>query len=73
MPIRDSTTEGSCLALAAQHLSGERHEYVSRLVTLWQRFVYGGLDADTASVHELCLGFARALDRAPAESATARS
>jgi hypothetical protein len=73
VPIRDSTTEGSCLALAAQHLSEERHEYVSRLVTLWQRFVYGGLDADTAAVHTLCLGFARALDGAPAEGATGPS
>ncbi|HEX5109344.1 MAG TPA: DUF4129 domain-containing protein [Vicinamibacterales bacterium] len=72
VPIRDSTTEGSCLALAAQHLTGERHEYVSRLVTLWQRFVYGGLEADTAAVHALCLGFARALDRTPAESTTVR-
>ena len=73
VPIRDSTTEGSCLTLAAQHLNEERHEYVARLVTLWQRFVYGGLDADTAAVHALCLGFAQALDRAPVESATARS
>jgi uncharacterized protein DUF4129 len=72
VPIRDSTTEGSCLALAAQHLTEERHEYVSRLVTIWQRFVYGGLEADTAAVHGLCLGFAGALDRTPAESATVR-
>ena len=64
VPIRDSTTEGSCLVLAATHLNEERHEYVSRLVRVWQRSVYGGYDADTSAVYALCTGFRPALDQA---------
>jgi hypothetical protein len=65
VPIRDSTTEGACVTLAAAHLSEERHEYVARLVRLWQRSVYGGQDADTAAVYSLCTGFTAALDAPP--------
>ena len=66
VPIRDSSTEGDCLALAAAHLDGTRQEYVSRLVRVWQRTVYGHESADTMAVHELCEGFAPALDAAAA-------
>jgi hypothetical protein len=63
VPIKDSTTEGDCLALAAQHLFDEsRKTYVVQLVRLWQRAVYGGERVADESVHALCEGFARALD-----------
>lgn len=64
VPIKDSSTEGDCLALANRHLKDEeRKAYVASLVKLWQRAVYGGENVPTESVHALCDGFARALDR----------
>jgi len=75
VPIRDASTEGDCLALAAAHLSQSRSEYVLRLVSTWQRFVYGRLDVQTTSVHSLCDEFTGALDAtagAPAARGGAR-
>ena len=69
VPIRDSSTEGDCLALAATHLDIARHEYVSGLVRVWQRSVYGHESAETTLVHTLCEGFAPALDMPRAEGA----
>jgi transposase len=64
LPIRDSSTEGDCLVIAASmHTAGR--DYAARLIILWQAAVYGHLDADTMTVHALCDGFAPALD-APA-------
>jgi hypothetical protein len=63
VPIRDSTTEGDCLVLAANHLSSDTQAYASRLVRVWQRAVYGDETVIPATIHELCDGFARALDR----------
>ena len=64
VPIKDSSTEGDCLALASRHLKDEeRKAYVASLVRLWQRAVYGGEDVATESVHALCAGFAGALDQ----------
>ena len=64
VPIRDSSTEGDCLALANRHLQDdERRTYVAHLVRLWQRAVYGGESVPTESVYALCDGFARALDQ----------
>ena len=69
IPIRDSSTEGDCLALAAHHLPQGRHEYASRLVQVWQRFVYGGQQVQPATVHVLCDDFGSVLDlAAPLES-----
>ena len=65
VPVRDSSTEGDCLALAVTHLTVERSEYTSRLVRVWQRAVYGGENADTSVVYGLCDGFAPALDPVP--------
>jgi len=70
IPIRDSSTEGDCLALAASHLTDGRREYASRLVSVWQRFVYGGQDTQSAAVYVLCDGFATALDAPSALDAT---
>ena len=64
LPIRDSSTEGDCLAIAARMDTAGR-DYAARLIVLWQAAVYGHLDADTVTVHALCDGFAPALD-APA-------
>jgi hypothetical protein len=69
VPIRDSSTEGDCLALAAAHLAADKQGYTAALVRAWQRFVYGGEDVDTAAVHSLCDGFARALNSAPTTAA----
>jgi len=67
VPIRDSSTEGDCLALASTHLDNRRHDYASRLVRIWQRTVYGHEPVETTIVHALCDGFAPALDAAAAE------
>ena len=68
LPIRDSTTEGDCLALTARLTAGA-HAYASHLVGVWQRFTYGRQDVATAAVHELCDGFAAALDSATGSAA----
>jgi len=69
VPIRDSSTEGDCLALAASHLPSARHDYASRLVRVWQRAVYGRDEVPAATVYGICDDFARALDvPSPAES-----
>jgi hypothetical protein len=64
IPIRDSSTERDCLALAARHLPAAQSEYASRLVGEWQRLVYGSQDIQTPMVYRLCDGFAPALDEA---------
>ena len=64
LPVRDSSTEGDCLALSTRMETAGR-DYAARLIVLWQAAVYGHLDADTTVVHALCDGFAPALD-APA-------
>ena len=61
IPIRDSTTEGDCLALAASHLTLGKREYASRLVRVWQGFVYGARPAQAATVYVLCDDFGSAL------------
>jgi hypothetical protein len=70
VPIRDSSTEGDCLALAVTHLSEDKHEYTSRLVRVWQRSVYGQETTMPEAIYALCEGFASALDRATRETAS---
>jgi hypothetical protein len=65
VPIRDSSTEGDCLALATRHLPAERRDYVARLIGVWQRATYGGHDPDTGEVQALCESFDAALATAP--------
>ena len=62
VPIRDSSTEGDCLALASPRLGDERNGFVRRLVRVWQLAVYGGEDPSAAEVYSLCAGFRPALD-----------
>ena len=71
LPIRDSTTEGDCLALAATHLTLERREYAAGLVRVWQRAVYGGEPSAPAVVYALCDGFAPSLNAAGVPDAAA--
>jgi hypothetical protein len=74
VPIRDSSTEGECLSLAAAHLSGRRREYSSDIVRVWLRAVYGREEIPTATIHVLCDDFAPALDSmSPADGLILRS
>ena len=66
VPIKDSSTEGDCLLLLPGRVSPQTSEYSERLVDAWRGFVYGGSGAPASAVHELCDGFAGALDRAVA-------
>jgi hypothetical protein len=70
VPIRDSTTEGDCVALAADHLASPASEYAARLVGVWQRAVYAHDLAAATTVHELCDGFAAALGHASRSDST---
>jgi len=70
VPIKDSTTEGDCIALASRHLNADdRKIYVTNLVRLWERAVYGGEAVPTESVHVLCDEFGLMLDGAEASAA----
>jgi len=64
VPIRDSSTEGDCLALTANRLPQGTCDYLSRLVRVWQRFGYGHESVQAATVYGLCGDFASVLDRA---------
>jgi hypothetical protein len=58
VPIRDSSTEGDCLALAAAHLPGTGAAYVGRLIRVWQRAVYGNIEPATEEFNSLSADFA---------------
>jgi hypothetical protein len=74
VPIRDSSTEGECLSLAAAHLSGRKREYSSTVVRIWLSAVYGREEIPTATIHVLCDDFAVALDSiSPADGLVLRS
>ena len=60
--IRDSSTEGDCLAAATRKLDPARVEYVTQLIKTWQRAIYGGLTVDAAQIWDLCARFAVHLD-----------
>ena len=66
VPIKDSSTEGDCLTLAARTLDASRLDYIARLIRTWQRATYGGQPIDTATIHGLCADFSTHLDP-PAE------
>jgi Domain of unknown function (DUF4129) len=69
VPIRDSSTEGDCLTLAAAHLPATRLAYAGRLIRVWQRAVYGNTEPTSEEFRALCAGFAAAAD-APVADAT---
>jgi hypothetical protein len=64
VPIRASSTEGECLALAESRVAAPSARYATRLVETWTAAVYGDLQPATAAVQTLCGEFAVALDRA---------
>ena len=64
IPIRDSSTEGDCLALAAARLAPQPAAYVTQLIRLWQRAVYGKIDPSDDEFRELSAGFAAAVEQA---------
>jgi hypothetical protein len=68
VPIRASSTEGDCLALAARKLDAGRLDFATRLVRTWQRATYGGMTVDTSDVHALCAQFSAHLDPPPPEA-----
>jgi len=62
VPIRASSTEGECLALARPRLAETGARYTSRLVETWAAAVYGGLEPQAGTVEALCGEFSPALD-----------
>jgi hypothetical protein len=62
LAIRDSSTEGDCLRLTAEHLTDTTQSYTTRLIGVWQRSVYGHEQVATPTVHALCDDFAPTLD-----------
>lgn len=61
VPIRGSSTEGECLALAAPRLQESPQGYALRLVRIWQLAVYGGREPPADAVFALCDEFSGAL------------
>jgi hypothetical protein len=70
VPIRGSSTEGECLALAAPRLAAVPQGYAARLVRTWQQSVYGGRAPAPEAVLALCDEFAAALGPRDALSAS---
>jgi hypothetical protein len=68
LPIRDSSTEGDCLTLAAR-LGARGAAYAARLITTWQASVYGHAATQTSVVHGLCDDFGVSLDALAARPA----
>jgi hypothetical protein len=62
VPIRASSTEGECVALAKQRVRANTASYAARLVGTWTAAVYGGETPATGVVQALCADFAAALD-----------
>jgi hypothetical protein len=73
IPIRDSSTEGDCLALAARVLDARRLEYTTRLVRTWQIAIYAGRQMDDRTIFELCDGFDAHLPAAAEDSSAPRA
>jgi hypothetical protein len=67
VPVRDSSTEGDCLALT-QRLDAAQRDYAALLIRSWQLAVYGGRALEDAAVMHLCAQFSAALDRPPPDA-----
>jgi len=63
VPIRDASTEGDCLGLANSRLPPGPAAYVTRLIRVWQRAVYGHADPPNDEMRALSEGFSEALDK----------
>jgi hypothetical protein len=62
VPIRASSTEGECLALARPRLPEAGARYAARLIETWGGAVYGGLVPAAREVQSLCDEFASAMN-----------
>jgi uncharacterized protein DUF4129 len=62
VPIRASSTEGECLALATQRVPAAAASYTTQLVETWTGAVYGARAPASGVVQALCAEFT-ALDR----------
>ena len=71
LPVRASSTEGECGALAARHLDAERAGFVARLIGLWQLAVYGAHLPEASAVLAVCDEFDARLPRRRASAASA--
>ena len=65
VPIRDSSTEGDCLTLAAERLALQPAAYAAQLIRLWQRAVYGNIEPTPEEFRAVSTGFAAAVDPRP--------
>lgn len=63
VPVRASSTEGECERLARRHVEADRSAFVTQVVALWQRAVYGARLPQTEAVHALCDDFNARLPR----------
>jgi Domain of unknown function (DUF4129) len=63
--IRDSSTEGDCLAMAVAQLPKTRSAYVERLINAWRKAVYGNIEPTSQELRDLCAAFAAAIDTPP--------
>ena len=61
VPIRASSTEGECLALARPRLMQPSALYLERLIDVWAAAVYGAREPRAGAVEALCSEFAAAL------------
>lgn len=68
VPIRSSSTEGDCLALASPRLQAPARQYLVQLVASWRQAAYAARWPGDAEVQQLCQRF-RALDPGPAVGA----
>lgn len=57
VPIRAASTEGECIALAAQRLDAPRTDFFARLVGAWQLTVYAARLPEGSQVLALCQEF----------------
>ena len=62
VPIRASSTEGECLALARPRLAEPSARYAASLVAVWTAAVYGAQVPAGGAVQAVCREFAPALD-----------
>jgi hypothetical protein len=62
VPIRSSSTEGECLALARPRLPEASARFAAALIETWAAAVYGGVAPTAGAVRALCTEFGVALD-----------
>ena len=62
VPIRASSTEGECLALARPRLPESSSRYAASLVAVWTAAVYGAQEPAKGTVQALCGEFGAVLD-----------